>query len=170
MPSQRRAIETGEVSASGRPSVAMSDPSQPGSSSAAVAASQISRRLTPAGRHSSRSRLEEENRLLLDLRDRQRLPWREVTRYFEQTYGREYRMPTLQMRYGRLKSSATANRTRQWTDADTEALRQACQWYHEERWRIISERVRLKAPRFSLVAMQTGCDCSCLKTLSANRY
>ena len=92
-------------------------------------------------RYASRSRLEEENRLLLELRDRQHLPWREVTRRFEQTYAREYRMPTLQMRYGRLKNASQANRQRLWQDEDTEALRQAWQWYMQERWNIIADRV-----------------------------
>lgn len=117
-----------------------SEAGQPGSSAAAASA-ESTRRSTSSARYSSRPRLEEENRLLLDLRDRQRLPWREVTRQFEQTYSREYRMPTLQMRYGRLRQSSQASRQRQWTDVDTEALRQACQWYHDERWRIVSERV-----------------------------
>ena len=50
-------------------------------------------------------------------------------------------MPTLQMRYGRLRNASQASRQRQWTDADTEALRRAWQWYMDERWRIIADRV-----------------------------
>ena len=110
---------------------------QPGPSEATAS----STRRTPSARYSSRPRLEEENRLLLDLRDRQHLPWRQITRHFEQTYGREYRMPTLQMRHGRLSKANQANRQRQWTDADTEALHQAWKWYMDERWRIIADRV-----------------------------
>ncbi|KAL9092769.1 MAG: hypothetical protein Q9159_000667 [Coniocarpon cinnabarinum] len=125
-----------------RASYGSDEPGQPGSASATAASADISRRSTPSARYSSRPRLEEENRFLLELRDRQRLPWREVTNRFEQRYGREYRMPTLQMRYGRLRQASQASRTRHWSDMDTEALRQAWQWYMEERWRIISERMQ----------------------------
>lgn len=141
--SQSSLFDAPDVTAEQQSSAVPSETGQPGSSATAAGPGDVTRRSTPSQRYFSRSRLDEENRLLLDLRDRQRLPWREVTRQFEQTYGREYRMPTLQMRYGRLRQSSQASRQRQWTDADTEALQRAYEWYDEERWRIISERVCL---------------------------
>ena len=150
LPSQGSYLEPEDSGEEHSGALTPEDAGQPGS--AAVAAASVtggdaSRRASPSPRYSSRPRLEEENRFLLELRDRQRLPWREVTRRFEQRYNREYRMPTLQMRYGRLRQANQANRTRQWREEDTEALRQAWQWYMDERWRIISERVSIQSWR-----------------------
>lgn len=81
-------------------------------------------------------KLDEENRYLVYLRDQQRLPWKEISRKFEQTFQRPYQAPALQMRYGRLK-----NRLHPWTEADTTALQMAQEYYANKRFEIIAEKV-----------------------------
>lgn len=97
-------------------------------------------------------KLDEENRYLVYLRDQQRLPWKEISRKFEQTFQRPYQAPALQMRYGRLKS-----RLHPWTDADTNALQLAQEYYANKRFEIIAEKVRINTclGQFSLLILRS---------------
>ncbi|KAI9726038.1 MAG: hypothetical protein M1828_002046 [Chrysothrix sp. TS-e1954] len=69
-----------------------------------------SRRRAPNRPSTFRSRVNAENRLILQLRDERQLTWREVTRILGETFGREYRMPAVQMRYGRLQRDTSEQR------------------------------------------------------------
>lgn len=57
--------------------------------------------------------LTEEERLLVELKDDQNLPWKEIAQKFEASFGRPYQVPQLQMRFKRLRE-----RMRTWTEED----------------------------------------------------
>lgn len=57
--------------------------------------------------------LSEDERLLIKLKQEQNMPWKDISREFEERLGRPYQVPALQMRYKRLKE-----RLRLWTDQD----------------------------------------------------
>lgn len=57
--------------------------------------------------------LNEEERLLLRLKDQESLPWKDIAVKFQQLLGRTYQVPALQMRYKRLRE-----KLRVWTDED----------------------------------------------------
>lgn len=86
--------------------------------------------------HINRARLEQENQMIVRLRDHEGLPWKEITRQLSSTFGRNFQQATLQMRYGRLRA-----KSHPWTDDDTSALRQAHSYYMENRWNIIADKV-----------------------------
>lgn len=50
-------------------------------------------------------RLREQNRLLFHLRDERQMSWKAITHEFQELFGRQYKQPALQMRYGRMKST-----------------------------------------------------------------
>lgn len=101
------------------------------------------------------AQLDEENQYIVQLREKEGLPWKEIGRRFSQTFGRTYQTPALQMRYGRLK-----NRQRPWTEADDSALQMAHNYYANMRYEIIAEKVR-----HTLVAV--GCCQAANKMLDA---
>ncbi|KAI9671343.1 MAG: hypothetical protein M1831_004252 [Alyxoria varia] len=82
--------------------------------------------------------LDQENELLLSLRDEHGLPWKEITRRFQIILGRQYQTPALQMRYTRIKQRQTPP----WTEQDTAALRMAQEFYVKKRYEIIAEKMR----------------------------
>lgn len=57
--------------------------------------------------------LNDEERLLLRLKDQESLPWKDIAVRFQQNLGRTYQVPALQMRYKRLRE-----KLRIWTDED----------------------------------------------------
>ena len=57
--------------------------------------------------------LTEEEQLLFTLKQEGNLPWKDISREFEQRFGRTYQVPALQMRFKRLKE-----RLRTWTEND----------------------------------------------------
>ena len=59
------------------------------------------------------SELNEEERLLLQLKDQQLLTWKDIQFQFQQTLSRSYQVPALQMRYKRLRE-----KLRPWTEID----------------------------------------------------
>ena len=61
--------------------------------------------------------LSDEEKLLIKLKQEQNMPWKDISREFEQRLGRPYQVPALQMRYKRLKE-----RLRSWTDQDVSRL------------------------------------------------
>jgi hypothetical protein len=60
-----------------------------------------------------RPELSDDDRLLIKLKQDQNMPWKEISKEFEERLGRPYQVPALQMRYKRLKE-----RLRTWTDQD----------------------------------------------------
>ena len=57
--------------------------------------------------------LNEEEQLLLRLKDEENLPWKDIAVRFQEELGRSYQVPALQMRFKRLRE-----RMRCWTEAD----------------------------------------------------
>ena len=81
--------------------------------------------------------LREEDKLLLQLKDEQQLPWKDIASQFQSETGKPYMIPALQMRYKRLKE-----RLQVWTDTDVEALNQAHEYWETRKFEIISAKVR----------------------------
>ncbi|KAI9778290.1 MAG: hypothetical protein M1816_004157 [Peltula sp. TS41687] len=57
--------------------------------------------------------VKEQERLLLQLKDQELMPWKEIAAHFGPHTGRSHQVPALQMRYERLR-----DRLRVWTDED----------------------------------------------------
>ena len=57
--------------------------------------------------------LNEEEQLLLKLKEEENLPWKDIATRFQQELGKQYQVPALQMRFKRLRE-----RMRTWTDVD----------------------------------------------------
>jgi hypothetical protein len=62
--------------------------------------------------------LNEEERLLLKLKEEENLPWKDIATRFQTELGKTYQVPALQMRFKRLRE-----RMRSWTDADVSPIR-----------------------------------------------
>lgn len=90
--------------------------------------------------------LKDEDKLLLQLKDEQQLPWKNIVSRFQQETGKVHAIAALQMRYKRLK-----DRLQVWTDPDVEALKQAHEYWESRKFDIISAKVR----RFALSAHTT---------------
>ena len=57
--------------------------------------------------------LNEEEQLLLKLKEEENLPWKDIAVRFQTDLGKSYQVPALQMRFKRLRE-----RMRTWTDTD----------------------------------------------------
>lgn len=80
--------------------------------------------------------LNEEERLLLRLKDDESLPWKDIALRFQSDLGKAHQVPALQMRYKRLRE-----KLRPWTETDLNALRQAHDYWAKNKWDIISSRM-----------------------------
>ena len=80
--------------------------------------------------------LKDEDKLLLQLKDEQQLPWKNIVARFQQETGKVHAIAALQMRYKRLK-----DRLQVWTDPDVEALKQAHDYWESRKFDIISAKV-----------------------------
>lgn len=80
--------------------------------------------------------LKDEDKLLLQLKDEQQLPWKNIVGSFQQETGKVHAIAALQMRYKRLK-----DRLQVWTDPDIEALKQAHDYWESRKFDIISAKV-----------------------------
>ncbi|KAI9786018.1 MAG: hypothetical protein M1816_008170 [Peltula sp. TS41687] len=80
--------------------------------------------------------LNEEERLLLQLKDQDSLPWKDIAIKFQQLLGRNYQVPALQMRYKRLRE-----KLRIWTEEDIQALQQAHDYWEKFKWDIIATKM-----------------------------
>lgn len=89
--------------------------------------------------------LKDEDKLLLQLKDEQQLPWKNIVSRFQQETGKVHHIAALQMRYKRLK-----DRLQVWTDPDIEALKQAHEYWESRKFDIISAKVRSHAPMAGL--------------------
>lgn len=110
---------------SGPPSLIAPDPSMVGRSKR-----KLEDDSSPDSTSSKRSRrsigcqqnleLNEEERLLLQLKDQESLPWKDIAIRFQQALGRTHQVPALQMRYKRLRE-----KLRSWTEEDVSAADEA---------------------------------------------
>lgn len=85
---------------------------------------------------SSQFELSEEDRLLLRLKEEEHMPWKDIAARFVKDFGRQYQIPALQMRIKRLKE-----RMRQWTEVDVQALRKAHDYWVQNKFDIIAQKV-----------------------------
>ena len=67
--------------------------------------------------------LNEEEQLLLKLKEEENLPWKDIAVRFQTDLGKSYQVPALQMRFKRLRE-----RMRTWTDTDVSAALTQCQY------------------------------------------
>ena len=104
--------------------------------------------------------LNEEEQLLLKLKEEENLPWKDIATRFQTELGRSYQVPALQMRFKRLRE-----RMRTWTDTDVgnslffffigcshlgcwlmlrqvQALEQAYEYWEKFQFDIIAAKVR----------------------------
>ena len=94
------------------------------------------KRSSSLARPRSQSKVEDEDRLILTLKDDRALPWRDIAEEFTATTGKVSQVPALQMRYMRLKE-----RLEVWTERDTEALQEAVKYWEERKFKVVSEKV-----------------------------
>jgi hypothetical protein len=80
--------------------------------------------------------LGEEDRLLIQLKDEENMPWKDIAIKFQTDLGKVYQIPALQMRLKRLRE-----RMRVWSDADVRALRSAHEYWVHSKFEIISQKV-----------------------------
>ncbi|ORY08068.1 hypothetical protein BCR34DRAFT_14992 [Clohesyomyces aquaticus] len=80
--------------------------------------------------------LREEERLLLQLKDEENMPWKDIQARVESDLGRRYEVPALQMKLKRLRE-----RMRVWTENDVRALRAAHDYWAQSKFEIISQKM-----------------------------
>ena len=80
--------------------------------------------------------LSDEERLLVQLKQDQNLPWKEIAKEFEDRFGRPFQVPALQMRYKRLRE-----RLRHWTKEDMAALEAAHDYWASNKFEIIANKM-----------------------------
>ncbi|KAI4259085.1 MAG: hypothetical protein L6R42_004753 [Xanthoria sp. 1 TBL-2021] len=81
--------------------------------------------------------LNEEEQLLLKLKEEENLPWKDIAVRFQTDLGKSYQVPALQMRFKRLRE-----RMRTWTETDVQALEQAYDYWEKFQFDIIAAKVR----------------------------
>jgi hypothetical protein len=88
---------------------------------------------------SSSTQLEftEEDKLLLKLKEDNTMPWKDIAARFQSEMGRQYQIPALQMRHKRLRE-----RMRTWNEVDVSALRMAHEYWAQNKWDVIAQKVR----------------------------
>ncbi|KAL9637819.1 MAG: hypothetical protein Q9164_001962 [Protoblastenia rupestris] len=80
--------------------------------------------------------LNEEEQLLLKLKEEENLPWKDIAVRFQTDLGKSYQVPALQMRFKRLRE-----RMRTWTDTDVQALEQAYDYWEKFQFDIIAAKM-----------------------------
>jgi hypothetical protein len=96
----------------------------------------IKRRKRSDSNTSAQFELSEEDKLLLQLKEEESMPWKDIAARFQADLGKAYQIPALQMRLKRLRE-----RMRVWTDADVRALRMAQEYWAQNKFDIISQKV-----------------------------
>lgn len=81
--------------------------------------------------------LSEDDRFLVQLKEDESLPWKDIANRFHTDKGKNFQVAALQMRYKRLRE-----KFRVWMDEDVKALRQAHEYWEKYKWEIIAQRVR----------------------------
>ncbi|KAI5842376.1 hypothetical protein BZA05DRAFT_344365 [Tricharina praecox] len=94
----------------------------------------------PSKRRKSTSKeawtMTEDDNLLLKLKDEEGLPWKAIAQRFRDLSRGEFRVPTLQMRYKRLKE-----KMRVWEVEDIQYLKEAKEHIEKQKWELISQRM-----------------------------
>lgn len=85
---------------------------------------------------STQLELTEEDKLLLKLKEEDSMPWKDIAARFQSDLGKQYQIPALQMRLKRLRE-----RMRVWSEADVRALRMAHEYWAQNKFDIISQKV-----------------------------
>ncbi|EMD69503.1 hypothetical protein GGP41_001340 [Bipolaris sorokiniana] len=85
---------------------------------------------------STQFELSEEDKLLLKLKEQDSMPWKDIAARFQTELQKSYQIPALQMRYKRLRE-----RMRVWTDTDRKALRMAHEYWLQNKFEIIAQKM-----------------------------
>lgn len=85
---------------------------------------------------STQLELSEEDKLLLQLKEEESMPWKDIAARFQSELGKNYQIPALQMRLKRLRE-----RMRVWTDVDVKALRLAHDYWEQSKFEIIAHKM-----------------------------
>ncbi len=80
--------------------------------------------------------LSEDDRFLVQLKEDESLPWKDIANRFQTDKGKNFQVAALQMRYKRLRE-----KFRIWQDEDVKALKQAHEYWEKYKWEIIAQRV-----------------------------
>jgi hypothetical protein len=80
--------------------------------------------------------LSDDDRLLIQLRETEALPWKDIAARFSEGKDELHTTARLQMKYKRLRQ-----RFRVWEEQDLYALKLACEYYERCKWQIISAKV-----------------------------
>lgn len=89
---------------------------------------------------STQFELSEEDKLLLQLKEEEAMPWKDIAARFQADLGKNYQIPALQMRLKRLRE-----RMRVWTEKDVKALRMAHEYWLQNKFDIIAHKVNSSA-------------------------
>ncbi|KAF1940144.1 hypothetical protein EJ02DRAFT_467613 [Clathrospora elynae] len=85
---------------------------------------------------SARFELSEEDRLLLQLKEEESMPWKDIAARFQSDLGKNYQIPALQMRLKRLRE-----RMRVWNETDVRALRMAHEYWVQNKFDIVAQKM-----------------------------
>lgn len=99
---------------------------------------------TPSGTSKRRKRtssvasadLSEDDRFLVQLKEDENLPWKDIATRFQTEKGKAFQVAALQMRYKRLRE-----KFRVWEDQDVQALKLAHEYWEKYKWEIIGAKV-----------------------------
>lgn len=80
--------------------------------------------------------LSEDDRFLVQLKEDENLPWKDIATRFQTEKGKNFQVAALQMRYKRLRE-----KFRVWEDQDIQALKLAHEYWEKYKWEIISAKV-----------------------------
>jgi hypothetical protein len=75
------------------------------------------------------------------------MPWKDIAARFQTDLGKSYQIPALQMRLKRLRE-----RMRVWTDTDVRALRMAHEYWVQNKFDIIAQKVSNPITQTSCIA------------------
>ena len=95
------------------------------------------RRRRSESNSSAQLELTEEDKLLLKLKEEDSKPWKDIAARFQSELGKQYQIPALQMRLKRLRE-----RMRTWTEVDVRALRMAHEYWAQNKFDVIAQKVR----------------------------
>ncbi|KAH9825699.1 hypothetical protein Tdes44962_MAKER00629 [Teratosphaeria destructans] len=80
--------------------------------------------------------LSEDDRFLVQLKEDESLPWKDIANRFQSDKGKNFNVAALQMRYKRLRE-----KFRVWEEQDVNALKLAHEYWERNKWDIISAKV-----------------------------
>ncbi|QIW98473.1 hypothetical protein AMS68_003991 [Peltaster fructicola] len=80
--------------------------------------------------------LTDDDRYLVQLKEDENLPWKEIATRFSTDKGKSFQVPALQMRYKRLRE-----KFRIWEEQDVHALKLANEYWTKYKWEIISQKM-----------------------------